>query len=107
MTPKSHRIRDLDSCNQLCLETPGCVQTTWATTQGRVPAPPLVGCEIFHSLDMERPADGDCGRGSCGPFSNPNVQQWMVVGRRVITQHDFVTNKLPSHIAQGSFGLGT
>ena len=93
ITPTSHRVRDLQTCNKLCLDTPGCVQTTWATSQGNAPPPPRVGCEIFHSIDMERPADGNCGRSTCGPFPNPNVQQWLVVGRRVITQHDFAVAK--------------
>jgi hypothetical protein len=69
------------------------VQTTWATNKlapAKLPSAPVTGCEIYHSIDMETPADNDCGRSPCGPFKDKNTQQYIVVGRRIVTQHDFV-----------------
>lgn len=84
ITPASSAIKDEVSCNALCIKTADCVQTTWATTAGapsKRPPAPVIGCEIYHSIDMEVPANTQ---------QDANTQQYVVVGRRIVTQHDFV-----------------
>lgn len=103
ITPTSSAIKDIHSCNVLCLETENCVQTTWATNAiapAKIPSPPPLGCEIYHSIDMERPADNNCGRAKCGPFQDNNTQQYIVIGRRIVTQYDFVAPSKTETIAR-------